>query len=64
MYITYHKEVPEHKDYFNLSHDVLDKEIRLFLLNRDVAQNYYKVRDNGSSLFIYLSSGDRVDVQY
>lgn len=61
MYITYHKEVSIEKELADFPHDCLDKEIRVFLLEMDVAQATYKVSSNGYYLFIYLNNGDRVD---
>ncbi len=64
MYITYHREVGAPKEYIPMAHNILNKEIQDFIAEYHAYQEYYKVRSNASNFFIYLDSGDRIDIQY
>jgi hypothetical protein len=64
MYITYHKDVVSPGiPVPYIPHNVLDKDIKEFILEKDVEQKSYEIRSNETHCFIYLNNGDRIDVQ-
>lgn len=62
--ITYHKEIQlVGTNWINIPHQHLSNEIKSFIEDRNVKQDVYSVSANNWYLFIYLSNGDRIDVQ-
>lgn len=65
MNITYHLsiELPKNKILGRIHHSCLNNEIQQLIINNNEKQDTYLIDFNGYYQFIYLKSGNRIDVQ-
>lgn len=64
MIITYHEDISVNGNTILFPHSCLNKEIQLFLSERNIFQSFYNVKSNSNFLFIYLDNGNRIDVAF
>ena len=65
LYITHHLDIAADDRAIDFPHRMLNSIVQEFIfdLHNGSYSDFYKVYCNGYYLFIYLSNGNRVDVQ-
>jgi hypothetical protein len=63
MYITYHQQITLDPKAEYFPHLCLHRDIQKFIEDHKVKAKTYLVTTNGYYLFIYLTNGDRIDVE-
>lgn len=64
MVFSYYTNSTPYGKTLSISHNILHEAIQKYIIDNDVYQPYYLVRDSGIVLSIYLYCGDRIDVNY